>query len=106
MSRVIFIEHDGRQHTVEVEDGENLMQCAQSNLIPGVLGDCGGCCTCGTCHAYIDPQWSQAAGEQNDDERLMLEGAEHVLPGSRLICQIRMAPDLDGVIVRIPPAQR
>lgn len=103
MIKVIFIEHDGRQHIVEAENGETLMQCALNHRVPSIVGDCGGCCSCGTCHGYIDPQWQPAAGEQNDDERLMLDGADHEQPNSRLTCQIRMSPALDGIIVRLPP---
>lgn len=103
MNTVIFIEHDGTRHVAEAEDGESVMQCAQSNLVPGVLGDCGGCCSCGTCQGYVDPQWLQAAGEQSEDERQLLDGADHAQPNSRLTCQIRMSPALDGLVVRLPP---
>lgn len=104
MNKVIFVEHDGSQHIVEAAIGESLMQCAQNHRVPGVLGDCGGCCSCGTCHGYIDPAWRQAVGEQSEDERLLLDGADHAQLSSRLICQIRMSPALDGLIVRLPPS--
>lgn len=106
MSKVTFIEHDGTTHLVEAENDQNLMQCAQNHGVPGILGDCGGCCSCGTCHGYIDPPWQARVGEASEDERLMLDGADHVQPGSRLTCQVKMTDALDGLVVRLPPVQR
>lgn len=82
------------------------MQCAQQHLVPGILGDCGGCCTCGTCHGYIDFHWMPRVGPPNDDERLLLEGSELAQPNSRLICQIVMTQELDGLVIRLPRMQR
>jgi ferredoxin, 2Fe-2S len=104
--RVRFIEDDGTEHVVEAEPGQSLMLCAQQHLVPGVLGDCGGCCTCGTCHGYVDFRWMPRVGPPNQDERLLLDGAEDARPNSRLTCQIEMTPELDGLIVRLPRSQR
>lgn len=54
MPVITFIEHNGKAHQVEAEVGSTLMQAAQFNLVPGILGDCGGSCSCATCHCYID----------------------------------------------------
>lgn len=106
MGKVIFIEHDGQQHEAEAQPGESLMQCALNNLVPGIFGDCGGCATCGTCHAFVDERWQAAAGEANEDELLILDGAEHARPNSRLTCQVKFAAELDGMVLRLPPVQR
>ncbi len=104
--RVRFIEHDGTEHLVEAELGQGVMQCAQQHLVPGVLGDCGGSATCGTCHGYVDFHWMPRVGPPGEDERLLLDGSDDARPNSRLTCQIVMTPELDGLIVRLPRTQR
>jgi ferredoxin, 2Fe-2S len=44
-------------------------------------------------------------GERTEMERSMLEFAEGVETNSRLACQIKVAQNLDGLIVRLPEAQ-
>ena len=101
-----FVEHDGTEHRIVVEVGQAVMQCALQHQVPGILGDCGGCATCGTCHGYIDFHWMPRVGPPGEDERLLLDGSDDVRPNSRLTCQIVMAPELDGLVVRLPRAQR
>lgn len=104
--RVRFIEDDGTEHLVEAEPGQSVMLCAQQQFIPGILGDCGGCSTCGTCHGYIDFQWMPRVGPPTEDERLLLDGGEEMRPNSRLMCQIVVTQELDGLVVRLPRKQR
>ena len=62
MGNITFVEHDGKQHQVELEVGKSLMQIAMDNGVPGIDADCGGACACGTCHVIVDSQWIKAAG--------------------------------------------
>ena len=50
MGKITFIEHDNTEHVTEFEAGTTLMQIAVDNAVPGIDGDCGGECACGTCH--------------------------------------------------------
>lgn len=106
MSTAHFVEADGTDHTVEVPDGENLKQAAIDNLVPGIIGDCGGFAECGTCHGYVDEAYLDRLPAQTADEEMMLEGilapVEH---NSRLTCQIPMTPQLAGIVVRLPEVQ-
>ncbi|MHA7834179.1 MAG: 2Fe-2S iron-sulfur cluster-binding family protein [Algiphilus sp.] len=102
MGQVIFVEADGNSRCLEAAEGQNLMQCAVDHLLPGIAGDCGGCCSCATCHAYVDPAWLAAAGVAGEEERMMLEGAVEPKPNSRLLCQITMSKALDGVVIYLP----
>ena len=105
MTHITYIEHDGTRHEAEAEDGASLMQVAVDNLVPGIVGDCGGCCSCATCHAYIDPAFAGSIAPAAADERDLLEGALDAEPGSRLTCQVRVTRALDGIVVRIPRSQ-
>jgi 2Fe-2S ferredoxin len=105
MPKILFIRHDGTEHTVDAEVGKTVMQCAVDNMVPGIIGDCGGACSCATCHGYVDTAWTERAGARNDTEEAMLDGALRVESNSRLTCQITVTPDLDGLVVRLPVSQ-
>ena len=105
MTKIRFIEHDGTEHVVEGEVGNSLMQTARDNLVPGIIGDCGGNCSCATCHGYVDPDWIGKLPPQSEEEAMMLDGAMHLENNSRLTCQIKVKPELDGLVVRLPISQ-
>jgi 2Fe-2S ferredoxin len=105
MPKIIYIEHNGTRHEVAAEAGVSVMQAAVNNMVPGIVGDCGGCCTCATCHGYVDEAWFAAVGPPGEDERMMLEGALEVRPTSRLTCQITVSEELDGLTVQLPRSQ-
>ncbi|EEA02648.1 ferredoxin [Burkholderia sp. H160] len=105
MPTVTFIEHNGTEHVIETESGQLLMQVAINHQIPGILADCGGSVTCGTCHCYVSDAWADKLEPPGEDEAMMLDGILHTLPTSRLTCQIRVEPELDGLVVRLPESQ-
>jgi 2Fe-2S ferredoxin len=105
MTKITYIEHNGAEHVVEAEDGKSVMQTAIDNLVPGIVGDCGGCCTCATCHGYVEGGWVARLKPKSEDENMMLEGALAVQSNSRLTCQITVHPELDGLVVRLPESQ-
>ena len=101
MPEVVFIDQDGGEHPVEAEAGQPLMQAAVDNMVPGILAECGGCCSCATCHVHVDPAWQDRLGQPGDDERMMLEGEEDAAPNSRLPCQVIVQPDWGGLRVTV-----
>jgi 2Fe-2S ferredoxin len=106
MGRVTYIEYDGTAHTVEVEDGASLMSAAIANGIPGIDADCGGSCACATCHVHVDAAWTAVAGgPASEAEAQLLQLAPEVREDSRLSCQVKMRPELDGIVVHLPEAQ-
>ena len=105
MAKVTYIEHDGTEHAVDVPDGLSVMEGAVRYTIPGIDGDCGGACACATCHVYVGEGWFEKLTPMNELERDMLDFAFDVKENSRLACQIRVSPALDGLIVRTPARQ-
>jgi 2Fe-2S ferredoxin len=105
MAKITYIEHDGREHAVEVKPGLSLMEGAIRNNVPGIDADCGGACACATCHVYVDEAWREKTGKASAMEESMLDFAEEVEPNSRLSCQIRVSDALDGLVVRLPQSQ-
>lgn len=105
MSQVTYIDKDEKQYVVDVENGTNLMQAAVDNMVPGILGDCGGFCACATCHVYVAPEWIDKSGERSETEEDLLDGVEDLRPTSRLSCQIIMSDELDGIVITLPESQ-
>ncbi|HVZ44194.1 MAG TPA: 2Fe-2S iron-sulfur cluster-binding protein [Ramlibacter sp.] len=105
MPTVVFIEHSGDRFEVDAPIGKSLMQVALDNGVPGILGDCGGSCSCATCHGYVDERWAAELPEKSETEVFMLEGVPDLRPNSRLCCQIRMKPQLEGIVVHLPQEQ-
>ena len=105
MIKVTYIEFNGTERTVQVEEGMSLMEAAVTNLVPGIDGDCGGVCACATCHVHVDPAWIDKLPAMESLEDAMLNLAEGRDARSRLACQIKAAPDLDGILVRTPIGQ-
>ena len=103
--KVTYIEHDGTEREVMVEEGINLMDAALDNMVPGIDGDCGGVCACATCHVRVDPDWANKLPAMEDTENAMLELADARDDRSRLACQIIAAPELDGLVVHTPEGQ-
>jgi ferredoxin, 2Fe-2S len=105
MVKITYIDAEGTARTVEAEEGSTVMENAVRNGIPGIEAECGGACACATCHVYVDEEWRAATGEPEPMEEDMLDFASDVRPNSRLSCQIRVRPELDGLVVRTPARQ-
>ncbi|MES2489128.1 MAG: 2Fe-2S iron-sulfur cluster-binding protein [Pseudomonadota bacterium] len=105
MPKILFIEHSGKEHLIDAEIGKSVMQAAVDNMVPGIIGDCGGACSCATCHGYVDPAWCGKLPAMSEEETGMLDGSLNVESNSRLTCQLMLAANLDGIVVRLPASQ-
>jgi ferredoxin, 2Fe-2S len=105
MAKVTYIEHNGKEHVIEVQPGATVMEGAVKHNVPGIDADCGGACACATCHVYVDAAWLDKVGKPGSMEESMLDFAEGVTEQSRLSCQISISAELDGLVVRLPAAQ-
>jgi 2Fe-2S ferredoxin len=100
--KITFVTTTGESIEVDARPGETVMLAALVGMVPGIEAECGGACSCGTCHVHVDPQWRDAVGPPRDLEAGMFEGLDHVTEASRLCCQIQISDRLDGLVVRIP----
>lgn len=103
--KVTFVQMDGVEKTItDGEVGESLMELAKANGVAGILGDCGGGCACATCHVYVEPDWMKVVGQPDDIEGMTLDMVSEVYkPNSRLCCQIRLKPEMDGLRMAVAP---
>ncbi|HEX9877215.1 MAG TPA: (2Fe-2S)-binding protein [Gammaproteobacteria bacterium] len=103
MPKVVFVQPDGSRQAVEIDVGYSVMEGATLNNIPGIEAECGGACSCATCHAWVDPAWWDKLPPMDEMEDAMLEAARDRGPTSRLTCQIQMSEELDGLTVTVVP---
>ena len=97
---------DGSVQTLQARVGRSLMQEAVNAGVEAIAADCGGSLTCATCHVFVSAEWASRLAAPTADERAMLEmTAAPRETGSRLSCQIILAPTLDGFQVRLPATQ-
>jgi 2Fe-2S ferredoxin len=100
MTKITFVQPDGRSQTVSARVGDSVMQTALAHSIDGIFAECGGAMMCATCHCYVE---DARTGEANQGEEDLLDCAEdEVRPSSRLSCQIKVTEDLDGLVVHLP----
>ena len=104
MPRVVYIEDDGTHVEVDVEEGYSVMEGAIMNGVEGIEAECGGACSCATCHCYVQEDWWDKLPEMDVIEDSMLEAATERRSNSRLTCQIPMTDELDGLIVEVAPS--
>ena len=105
MATITYIEFDGTPHEVEVPAGATVMQGAVENDVPGIVAECGGTCSCATCHVYVDAAWERKTGEPDVQEEGMLDCVWERQDNSRLSCQIEVNEELNGLVVRLPEMQ-
>lgn len=106
MSTIHFVLKDATVKTVTAKNGVSVMEQAIFNNVRGIDAECGGCCSCATCHVYVDDAFIDRLDAPDEMELELLEGvAAERRAGSRLSCQIVMSEALDGLTVHIPERQ-
>ncbi|WP_395335740.1 ferredoxin [Novosphingobium sp. BL-8H] len=105
MLRLIVVDRTGNETELETREGASVMEAIRDGGSDELLALCGGCCSCATCHVFVDPDWEEALGGISEDENDLLDSSDHRGPYSRLSCQIVMAAALDGLRVTIAPEE-
>ena len=106
MPTINYILKDGRTRSIDAKLGSSVMENAVRNNVQGIDAECGGSCSCATCHVYVDGAFIALIPPADEMESELLEGvASERKAGSRLSCQIAMTAELDGLTVRVPEAQ-
>lgn len=103
MPKVLYVGDSGEEHVVDAPLGESVMSAAVKNGIPGIVGECGGNASCGTCHVWVREEFLPLLDEIGDTEEDLLDmGVDDRRPNSRLSCQVKVTPELDGLVVDVP----
>lgn len=103
MPTVVYQLPDGSTSSVDVPAGQTVMDGSVRNNLPGIVAECGGSCSCATCHVYVDDS-AAVFGEPTAEEQDLLEFLDGVQPCSRLACQLVLTPHVDTITVTVPPS--
>jgi 2Fe-2S ferredoxin len=94
---------DGEERDIEAETGLSVMEVIRDGGIDELLALCGGCCSCATCHVYVDPAFAAKLPPMSEDESDLLDSSDHRNESSRLSCQIVVDDELAGMRLTIAP---
>jgi len=103
MARLTVVTRSGEEKAVEAEAGLSVMEIIRDNGFDELMALCGGCCSCATCHVYVDDSFAAKLPGVSEDENDLLDSSDHRTPLSRLSCQIAFSDALDGLKVTIAP---
>ena len=103
MSSIKVSTRAGETHVVAAQPGLSLMEIIRDHGIDGLLAVCGGCCSCSTCHIYVDPAAADRLPAIGRDEDELLDSSSFRTDRSRLACQVPFSIALDKVAVTIAP---
>ena len=103
MPKLIVVNREGEETAVEAQEGKSVMESIRDNGFDELLALCGGCCSCATCHVFVDGAFADKLPPMSDDENDLLDSSDHRQEHSRLSCQIEISEALDGLKVTIAP---
>lgn len=103
MPIVTVTTRDGRTKDLTAQNGRSLMENLRAGGIEEILALCGGCCSCATCHVYVEEEWLATLPPMSPDEDELLDTSGARQPNSRLSCQIKVSDALDGIAVTVAP---
>jgi ferredoxin, 2Fe-2S len=92
---------NGQEHLLQAEAGRSVMEIIRDAGLDELLALCGGCCSCATCHVYVEPGLKGGLPAMSEDENDLLDSSSHRSADSRLSCQLPIAPEMDGLVVEI-----
>jgi len=103
MTKLVVVDRGGSEREIDVANGVSVMEAIRDNGFDELLALCGGCCSCATCHVYVDPAFADKLPGLSADENDLLDSSDHRNDTSRLSCQLHVTDAVDGLRVTIAP---
>jgi 2Fe-2S ferredoxin len=103
MPRIIVNTRKGGARIIDARPGTSVMEAIRTSGIDELLALCGGCCSCATCHVYVENDRGMSASPMSSDENDLLDSSDNRTERSRLSCQMLVSEELDGLQVLIAP---
>ena len=67
MTKIIFVESDGKEIVVDAQNGLSLLEVAHNNGI-SLEGACEGSLACSTCHIIVEKEFFEKLPEPSEEE--------------------------------------
>jgi len=103
MTKLVVVDRSGSEREIDVANGVSVMEAIRDSGFDELLALCGGCCSCATCHVYVDPAFADKLPTMSEDENDLLDSSDHRSETSRLSCQVHVSDATDGLRVTIAP---
>lgn len=103
MPQLKIVSQTGETRTVEASEGRTVMEVIRDNGFDELLALCGGCCSCATCHVFVEDAYADKLPPISEDENDLLDSSDHRAANSRLSCQLPISAAIDGMTVTIAP---
>jgi 2Fe-2S ferredoxin len=103
MTKLVVVDRSGSEREISASNGMSVMEAIRDNGFDELLALCGGCCSCATCHVYVDPAFADKLPAISDDESDLLDSSDHRNETSRLSCQLHITDAVEGLRVTIAP---
>src|ERR1044072_2416578 len=103
MPSLIIVTRGGSERSVEARAGWSVMENIRDNGFDELLALCGGCCSCATCHVFVEEAYADKLPPMSDDENDLLDSSDHRGANSRLSCQLPVTSAIDGMTITIAP---
>jgi 2Fe-2S ferredoxin len=101
MAKLVVVTRKGEERELEAQTGLSVMEVLRDGGVDEVLALCGGCCSCATCHVYVESDVDLPAMSQDEDD--LLDSSDHRTGKSRLSCQLPFTEAMDGIRVTVAP---
>ena len=106
MSPIVAVTtRDGEVRRLDAPAGASVMTVLREAEIDDEIGLCGGCCSCATCHVYVEDAAPDVLPAMSAEEDDMLDSLDTRTDRSRLGCQLRLGHDIQKITVAMPPPQ-
>jgi 2Fe-2S ferredoxin len=102
MPTITYLLPDGSEHSLDVPCGQSVMDGSVRKNLPGIVAECGGSCSCATCHVFVEPAANELFDEATTEELDLVEFLDGAHSGSRLSCQLIVTEACDGIRVTVP----
>jgi 2Fe-2S ferredoxin len=103
MAQLKIVSQSGETRTVEAGQGRTVMEAIRDNGFDEMLALCGGCCSCATCHVFVEEAFADKLPAMTEDESDLLDSSSHRAPNSRLSCQLPITEAIDGITITLAP---
>jgi ferredoxin, 2Fe-2S len=103
MANLTIVTRKGEEKAISGDTGLSVMEAIRDAGVDELLALCGGCCSCATCHVFVDEAFAASLPPMSEDESDLLDSSSHRQPLSRLSCQIPITDAIESLRVTIAP---